>query len=66
MYSQLRYINVQDDNEEYKNLLAQLDLLYGSDNTQKHREQLQAFIDEHSVNIYRKSLEFSDESFWLE
>ena len=66
MYSQLRYINSKEETGKYKKLLNTLDILYGSDNTKKNREKLQDFIDEHSVNIYKKSLELGDKDFWLE
>ena len=66
MYSQLRYINSKEHMGKYKKLLDKLDLLYGSDNTKMHREQLQDFIDEYSEDIYKKSLELGDDKFWLE
>lgn len=66
VYSQLRYINSKEQMGKYKKLLAELDLLYGSDNTKMHRDQLQDFIDEHSADIYKKSLELGDNDFWLE
>ena len=66
MYSQLRYINTKENSDEYKELLCRLDSLYGRDNTRIYRNELQSFIDNHGEDIYMKSLQFSDDSFWLD
>jgi len=66
VYSQLRSINTKEGKGKYKKLLDTLDILYGSDNTKENRDRLKDFIDEYGEDIYKKSLELSDDNFWLE
>ena len=66
VYSQLRFINSKEGTGKYRKLLDTLDILYGRENTKEYRDQLQDFIDKYGEDIYKKSLELSDDNFWLE
>lgn len=56
-------INSVHDNEYFKALKSQLNIIYKSDNTKDNRDRLQDFILKHGEEIYLKYSELGDNNF---
>ena len=63
LHNQLRFINSSVDDEYFKALKTELDIIYKSDNTQKNRDKLQEFIVKHDQEIFIKYTLLGDNDF---
>lgn len=66
LYSQLQFINSKVTSKDFRRMLEQMDIIYGSENTRANRDKLQEFINQHGDEIQSKANELNHDNFWKE
>ncbi len=63
MHNQLRFIINSMEDEYFKALKSELDIIYKSDNTKDNRDRLQGFIVKHDQEVFLKYTELGHNDF---